>query len=122
MVKNSTRDSINWNIVEKLAIKGGFFRFISCLNGICIDYLRLPSDCFPDWNRDAELEEKVLEDIIAAKSSDINSFAGKIRRYFANRWKYNLVYGKDSHFLGLFKRIRSWLIWKWGIGRNNVWK
>lgn len=122
MVKNSTKDSINWNIVKELAIEGGFFRFISCLNGICIDYFRLPSDCFPGWNRDAELEEKVMEVIVDANNFNTDSLVGKIRRYFDNRWKYNLVYGKDSHFLGLFKRIRSWLIWKWGIGRKNVWK
>lgn len=122
MVKNSAENSIDWNKVRELAVHGGFFRFLCCLNGICIDYLGFPSDCFPDWSRDAEMEKKVLEDIIDAKYVNESSLAEKIRRYFANRWKYNLVYGKESHFLGLFKRMRSWLIWRWGIGRKNVWK
>lgn len=122
MVKNSAEDSINWNKVRELAVKGGFFRFISCLNGICIDYLGLPQDCFPNWTRDAELEKKVIEDIINSSYDNTGSFAGKIRRYFENRWKYNLVYGRESHFLGLFRRTRSWMIWKWGIGRKSLWE
>lgn len=77
MVKNSAEDSIDWNKVREIAVRGGFFRFLCCLNGICSDYLGFPSDCFPDWSRDAELEKKVLEAIIDAKYVNASSLAKK---------------------------------------------
>ena len=121
MVKNSSLGSIDWGYVKHLAEKGGFFNFICCLNGICIDYLGISSKHFPNWDRDSNLEKRVLDDILTAHTSVPTSVVAKVKRFFRNRWKYNLVYGKENHAIGFFLRIRSWLIWKWGIGRKNVW-
>ena len=121
MVKNSSLGSIDWGYVKHLAEKGGFFNFICCLNGICIDYLGISSKHFPNWDRDPNLEKRVLDDILTAHTSVPTSVVGKVKRFFRNRWKYNLVYGKENHTIGFFLRIRSWFIWKWGIGRKNVW-
>ena len=121
MVKKSTVGSINWEIVKRLAEEGGFFNFICCLNGICIEHLGIDSEHFPDWKRDRNLEKKILDDVLTAHTTASASVFGKVKRFIENRWKYKLVYGKENHSKGFFLRIRSWFIWKWGIGRNNVW-
>lgn len=121
MVKNSSCGSIDWDRVRALALEGGYFRFLCCLNGICVEYLGISSELFPNWKRDRALEKRVLCDIISANNIVPTSVFRKIKRFFDNRWKYNLVYGNENHVIGFFNRIRSWLIWKWGIGRNNVW-
>ena len=121
MVKKSTVGSINWEIVKRLAEEGGFFNFICCLNGICIEHLGIGSEHFPDWKRDRNLEKKILDDVLTAHTTASASVFGKVKRFIENRWKFKLVYGKENHSKGFFLRIRSWFIWKWGIGRNNVW-
>lgn len=121
MIKESTIGSIDWDIVKRLAEEGGFFNFICCLNGICIEHLGISSEYFPDWKRDRNLEKKVLDDIFTTHTAVPTSVFGKVKRFFENRWKFNLVYGKENHIKGFFVRIRSWLIWKWGIGRKNIW-
>lgn len=121
MVKNSSCGSIDWDRVRALALEGGYFRFLCCLNGICVEYLGISSELFPNWKRDRALEKRVLCDIISANNIVPTSVFRKIKRFFDNRWKYNLVYGNENHVIGFFKRIRSWLIWKWGIGRKSVW-
>ena len=122
MVKESTAGSINWDIVKRLAEEGGFFNFICCLNGICIEHLGIGSEHFPDWKRDWNLEKKILDDVLTAHSAVSASVFGKVKRFIENRWKFKLVYGKENHSKGFLLRIRSWFIWKWGIGRNNVWE
>ena len=121
MVKKSTVGSINWDIVKRLAEEGGFFNFICCLNGICIEHLGIGSEHFPDWKRDRNLEKKILDDVLTTHTIASASVFGKVKRFIENRWKYKLVYSKENHTKGFFLRIRSWFIWKWGIGRNNIW-
>lgn len=119
MVKNATK--IDWNVVREFAIDGGYFKFLCCLNGICMDYLGIPATCFPAWERNKTLENKVLNEILSPDKVETSTIVGKVRRYFSNKWKFNLVYSKESHLGGFFLRFRSWLIWKWGIGRKSVW-
>ena len=120
MVKKSC-GKIDWNRVKHLAEGGGYFGFLCCLNGICIDHLGLSSELFPNWERNLEVETIVLDDILTSGNNAPTSVFGKIKKFHDNRWKYNLVYGNESHVIGFCKRIRSWLIWKWGIGRKSVW-
>lgn len=121
MVKKQ-HQSIDWDTVKQLAIEGGFYKFQCCLNGICIHQLGIPASCFPAWERDTAMEERILKEILSQKPINATLITGKLKRYFANRWKYRLVYGNDSHLKGFFLRFRSWLIWKWGLGRKSVWE
>ena len=121
MVKKNSQ-SIDWDHVKQLAEDGGFFKFLCCLNGICMDQLGLPASYFPEWEREAGLQTKVLDDILVPQPIAATSVLGKVKRYFANRWKYKLVFGKESHLKGFFLHLRSWLIWKWGLGRKSVWE
>lgn len=123
VVKNATINSdtnqIDWERVKALAIEGGYFKFLCCLNGICIDYIGISSDCFPNWQRYKDIEERMLAEVLNPTSVDVHSLPSKIKRYFKNRWKYQLVYSKESHLMGFLLRIRSWVNWKWG--NKSVW-
>ena len=121
MVKKNYQ-SIDWNHVKQLAEDGGFFRFLCCLNGICMDQLGSSASYFPEWERETGLQTKVFDDILMPQPIAATSILGRAKRYFANRWKFKLVFGKESHLKGFFLRLRSWLIWKWGFGRKSVWK
>ena len=116
---NSDTNQIDWERVKALAIEGGYFKFLCCLNGICMDHIGIPSDCFPDWPRYKDIEERMLAEILNPKSVNVNSLPSKIKRYFKNRWKYQLVYSKENHLMGFLLRIRSWVNWKWG--NKSVW-
>lgn len=120
-VRCASVGEIDWERVRSLAVEGGYWGFVCCLNGICVDYLGIPEGCFPMWGRDVRLESRVLDEILYARDDEAVLLAGKVLRYVNSRWRYNLVYGRESHIVGFFRRVRSWLIWKWGIGRNNVW-
>lgn len=117
---NSNIHQIDWNKVKVLAIEGGYFKFLCCLNGICMDYIGVFSECFPDWPRYKDIEERMLAEILNPTSGDVHSLPRKIKRYFKNRWKYQLVYSKENHLMGFLLRIRSWVNWKWG--KKSVWK
>lgn len=116
---NSDTNQIDWEKVKALAIEGGYFKFLCCLNGICIDYIGIPSDYFPDWPRYKDIEERILAEVLNPTFVDVHSLPSKIKRYFKNRWKYQLVYSKESHLMGFLLRIRSWVNWKWG--KKSVW-
>lgn len=116
---SSNTNQIDWEKVKTLAVEGGYFKFLCCLNGICMDYIGIPSDCFPNWQRYKDIEERMLAEVLNPISVDIHSLPSKIKRYFKNRWKYQLVYSKESHLMGFLLRIRSWVNWKWG--KKNVW-
>ena len=117
---NSDNNQIDWERVKALAIEGGYFKFLCCLNGICIDYIGIPSDCFPYWQRYKDIEERILAEVLNPTSVDAHSLPSKIKRYIKNRWKYQLVYSKENHLMGFLLRIRSWVNWKWGGGKS-VW-
>ena len=72
----------------------------------------------PNWGKD--IEERMLAEILNPTSGDVHSLPRKIKRYFKNRWKYQLVYSKENHLMGFLLRIRSWVNWKWG--KKSVWK
>lgn len=114
--------SIDWNKVREFAEDAGYFDFLSYLNGIVIDYLGINGEYLPKWPRNKDIENKVLCEILSGSNGKRpSSYIGKMKRYIDNRWKYQLVFEKESHIKGFFLHLRSWLIWKWGIGGKNIW-
>ncbi len=62
------------------------------MNAISIDYLGIEAEKFPSLDRDLELEQRVLEDILHPTFDEKGSgFLFKLRRLRANMWKRNLV-------------------------------
>lgn len=116
---NSNTNQIDWEKVKTLAIEGGYFKFLCGLNGICIEHIGIPSECFPNWQRYNDIEERMLAEVLNPTFVDVHSLPSKIKRYFKNRWKFQLVYSKENHLMGFLLRIRSWVNWKWG--KKSVW-
>lgn len=97
--------NIDWKFVERLAKQSGFFKFFCCLNGIIQDYLGVASDMLPDWERNKVLEQNVVKSIVFPKFVGHLSVSAKMKRFFANKWKYNMVYNENlcQHFVLLAK-------------------
>ena len=98
---------VDWDKVRDLAQECGFWKFYCCLNGIVQEHLGVPSFLFPDWPRDKELEERVLEEILSPRKV-VKSLAGKVWRYFSSRWKYRMVYN-DSLLISAFRQAKAYL-------------
>lgn len=79
-----------------------------CLNAVCIDYLGLDAPSLPAFERDAELEKRVLDEILSPAFSDerpeglLRVVRFKARRWWTNRWKHRLVF--DEGLAGAFVR------------------
>lgn len=83
---------VDWDLVVFWARKLGQLRFLSCLNGLCVEQLGLEAGKFPPLERDAALEQRVLEDILQPTFCEKGSgFVYKLKRLRANRWKRDLV-------------------------------
>ena len=82
--------------------------FLNCLNALCVDCLGLEAPSLPDFERDAELEKRVLDEILSPAFSGeqpeglLRVVRFKIRRWWANRWKHRLVF--DEGLAGAFVR------------------
>ena len=71
-----------------------------------LDCLGLEAPSLPDFERDAELEKRVLDEILSPAFSGeqpeglLRVVRFKIRRWWANRWKHRLVF--DEGLAGAF--------------------
>lgn len=94
-------DRIDWPELNAAAREAGMMPFVNCLHAICIDYMGLDAGFFPRFAHDAELEERVLNDILTPEFS-AEQPSGllpvvwfKTRRWWANRWKHRMVFDED---------------------------
>lgn len=108
--------AIDWKILEDTAEEQNMHRFMHCMNAIAIDYLGMDQSILPDFERDPELERRVLNDIISPEFSDeqpkkgvIRKICYKFRRWWTNRWKHRIVY-KEGLATTLFVQIYSHLL------------
>lgn len=91
------RDKIDWQTLYADTEAIGMSRFLSCMNGLCIDRLGVDAALFGTFERDAELEQRVLNEMLqpcfdeAMPSGAISVVWFKIRRRWVGRWKHNLV-------------------------------
>ncbi len=90
---------IDWMQFENIAREQNMHRFLHCLNAIVVDYFDIPKECLPPIERDAELELRVVNDILHPEFDEesphgniIKSLIFKFRRWWANRWKHRIVY------------------------------
>ena len=83
---------IDWPFVTDWLSRLGLRRFFCCMNALSIDCLGIAAEKFPSLDRDLELEQRVLADILHPTFSENGSgFLFKLRRLKANMWKRNLV-------------------------------
>lgn len=90
--------SIDWTTVRDIAKRFNLLRFMNCLNALCIDHLGFPATSFPPFERDAALEERILNDILSpefqekAPNGFIRGIAFKYKRWKANAWKHKITF------------------------------
>lgn len=92
-------ENVDWELVASTLKKVGIYRFFQQINAICVDYLRFSESTFPHIERDTVLEERIFNDILSPefdeekpKGSTLHVICFKTRRFFANRWKRELVF------------------------------
>jgi hypothetical protein len=77
-------------------------RFLHCLYVIAVDNLGMPAEYIPLFERDAELEQRVLNDILSPEFADekpsgnlLKILRFKYNRWWTNRWKRRIVYREN---------------------------
>ena len=109
--------SVDWVSLETFAKELNMHKFLHCLNGICIDYLGMSDGLLPSFERDVNLEKRVLAEIFAPEFSEtkpqnagiLRSLSYKFRRWWANRWKHRIVYS-EGLVPTFFVQLRSHLM------------
>ncbi len=90
---------VDWNATIDFLKEIGIYTFFNQINAICVDYLGFSESCFPTIERDKDLEERMLMDILHPEFVEKKPVSGlipilnfKFRRWWHNRWKHPLVY------------------------------
>lgn len=99
MVQNSK--GIDWDFVLQVVREQKMERFLDCMIEICVCDLGMDASCFPPFQPQGRLKDRVLADILSPEFNEENDtvigvnvryIIYKVRRFVANRWKYRLVY------------------------------
>lgn len=92
-------NEVDWNATTDFLKEIGIYTFFNQINAICVDYLGFSESCFPTIERDKDLEERILMDILHSEFAEEKPASGlvpiltfKFRRWWHNRWKHPLVY------------------------------
>lgn len=105
---------IDWALVFKVYKEERMMRFFNAIATICVEYLGFDTSCFASddilytYQSDITLADRILFDIFEKKDVLPMSTAGidtiskklkyaidKSRRWWHNRWKYQLVYNEN---------------------------
>ena len=92
-------NEVDWNATIDFLKEIGIYTFFNQINAICVDYLGFPESCFPSIERNKDLEERIIMDILHPEFAEEKPASGlililtfKFRRWWHNRWKHPLVY------------------------------
>lgn len=95
-------EEVDWNSIIGFLKDMGIYTFFNQINAICVDYLGFSEKDFPAIRRNQELEERILMDILSPEFDEEKPNGSlftvvwfKLRRWWANKWKHQLVY-KDN--------------------------
>ena len=107
---------IDWEELRELCREQNMLRFFNVMNTICVDYLGMNPQWIPCFEREDELEERVLNEILHPefgekadpKSGFFERITFKTRRWWHNRWKHRIVY-KEGLFVTFVVQVFSHL-------------
>lgn len=110
-------DRIDWRWLEEFAREMNMHRFLYAMHAICVDYLGLQQSKAPSFDRDKQLEDRVLGEILSPEFSDekpqnagyISSWIFMFKRWWSNRWKHKIVY-REGLFVTFFVQVWSHLL------------
>lgn len=89
---------VDWDFVIKVAKLYNLYHFMSCQNAMCIDCFGFQSDNFPKFERNKELETRVLNDILSPEFNKkvpegfLKGLLFKYERWRANVWKHKITF------------------------------
>lgn len=90
---------IDWTWLYKVCRTQNMDKFLDALNGYAIDLFDIDKSTLPNFARRSNLEERILNDILEPEFRERRPEKGliriilfKYRRWWANRWKHQLVY------------------------------
>jgi hypothetical protein len=115
LIQNNSK-SIDWQWLYKIAREQNMEKFLNSLNAISIEYFGLEKEALPEFERNRELEQRVLNDIISPEFSEgmpttgfVKRLMYRYRRWWANRWKHRIVY-REGLLYTFFVQIYSHLL------------
>jgi len=105
---------VNWEWVLRILDEFGMKTMFNIINAICVEDLGFQSDIFPNLQYDAQLKDKVLNEILSPATPNeqprrvFARILWKYRRWKANEWKHNLCYKESmwsSFWSGVWNHI-----------------
>lgn len=111
-------NEVDWKATIDFLKEIGIYTFFNQINAICVDYLGFSESCFPTIERNKDLEERILMDILHPEFAEEKPVSGlipilkfKFRRWWHNRWKHPLVYKEwllPMFLTLLWSHLRKW--------------
>lgn len=89
---------VNWGWLYGLLEEFGMLPLFNLFNAICVEDLGFDRELFPGYEVDAQLKERVLNEILSPEFNEVQPaglmprVAFKYRRWKANGWKHDLCY------------------------------
>lgn len=109
-------DRIHWTALEEMARAMNMHRFLYAMQGIAVDELGVSSEKLPHFERNATLQERVLQEILnpefsapAPARNPLKIVWYRFRRWWANRWKHRMVYS-EGLFMTFWVQVWSHLL------------
>ena len=109
---------VDWDSTMDFLKEIGLYTFFCQINAICVDYLGFLKSSFPAIERNKDLEERILMDILHPEFAEEKPASGfipiltfKFRRWWYNRWKHPLVYKEwllPMFLTLLWSHMRRW--------------
>lgn len=92
-------EEVDWSAAIGFLKEIGIDVFFHQINAICVDYLGFTEADFPTIERNAQMEQRILMDVLRPEFDEERPNGGlvsviwfKYKRWWANRWKHQLVY------------------------------
>ncbi len=111
-------NEVDWKATIDFLKEIGINTFFNQINAICVDYLGFSESCFPTIERNKDLEERILMDILHPEFAEEKPASGlipiltfKFHRWWHNRWKHPLVYKEwllPMFLTLLWSHLRRW--------------
>lgn len=109
---------VDWKATIDFLKEIGIYTFFNQINAICVDYLGFSESSFPSIERNRDLVERILMDILHPEFAEEKPASGlipiltfKFRRWWHNRWKHPLVYKEwllPMFLTLLWSHLRRW--------------
>lgn len=92
-------EEVDWEDAIGFLKEIGMDAFFHQINAICVDYLGFAEADFPTIERNSQMEQRILMDVLRPEFDEERPNGGlvsiiwfKYKRWWANRWKHQLVY------------------------------